>query len=322
MLHLLKKMLGGDTDPYSMTLNEAIELVVEESVHKIRLIKGYQKKLRQPVETALKHCADLSKNIPGILDISNKDKASVDLLRCIFDNEAHAYRVVSESSELKRFLDQNNAESVYLLLTMTRQEKTSFGSRLQGEIIVRDVLQKAVLFEDLKLVLPSETIEDAFHSISLGLLKVLAHLALENTLAMQKRKINLEKLKDEVEVKLKILKSDRQQLAIKSHYVGTNNQVVEAQKLLKKIEEQLDTVESQADHKDFYLNELVEVLDHPAGNLSADLIPLRINRLGFFVKEESCNADGAECVAEFQTVDDKRRSVLLLKCHRDQLKIE
>ena len=322
MLDLLKKILGAETDPYALTIKEATELVVEESIHKIRLLGGYQKKLRQPVETALRHCADLAMKIPGILDISGNDKTHIELIRCLFDDEDHARQVVSESPELKEFLTRKNVEEVFFLLTMQRQEKSSFGARLQGEMIVRDVLEKAVLFDDFKVTLPSETIEAAYHSISLALLKVLAHQALENTLALQQRELELEKLRDEVEVKLKIMKHGRQQVVFDSSDSESQNPVFESQNLLDEIETELDQVESKTDQREFYLNQLTEVLIRPDQYLSVDLIPLKINRLGFFVRERSCDAEGAECIAEFKSVDGESRSAVLIKCRRDQLETE
>lgn len=319
MLSLLKKILGIETNPISMTVREAIELVVDESIHKIRLIGGYRKKLRQPVETALSHCADLAKQIPATLDISAKDKTSMALINGFFNDPDQVRKVVSESSDLKDFLDQKKADALYLVMTMQRLEKTTFGSSVQGEIVVRDVIENAIYFEDHKVILPAETIEEAFHSISLGLLKVLAHQALEHTLAMQKRELELEKLQDEVAVKLKILEKDRKQMAFESIDAESKNLVVESQNLLDGIEKELGQVETITIQPDFYLNQLIEVLSHPGQYISVNLIPMRINRLGFFVKEPSCSAEGTICIAEFNIGAKERRSVVLIKCHRDQL---
>jgi hypothetical protein len=98
--------------------------------------------------------------------------------------------------------------------------------------------------------------------------------------------------------------------------------VVESQNLLDELEAELKQVESQTMQKEFYLNQLTEVLDHPDKYFSVELIPLKINRMGFFVKSESCEVEGAECIAEFKSVDGESRCAVIVKCRRDQLKTD
>ena len=108
-------------------------------------------------------------------------------------------------------------------------------------------------------------------------------------------------------------------MAFESIDAESKNMVVESQNLLDGIEKELDQVETITIQPDFYLNQLIDVLSHPGQYLSVNLIPMRINRLGFFVKEQSCGAEGAICIAEFKSGDNENRSVVLIKCRRDQL---
>jgi hypothetical protein len=322
MLNLIRKLFSVENDPQALKVKEAIELVVAESVPKIRYISGYQKKLRQPVEAALKFCGEMAGQIPGTVDLSDKDKTNLALMGGFFKNYEHAREIVASSKEVKEFLDKHKANEIYVLLVMHRQEKRQYGSRLQGEILVKDIPQKAVLFDRHELIFPSATVEDAYKAVQLGLLKVLAHHSLELIMAEQGREIELGKLRDELDVKLKIMRKERQQMVLEWKDSESQQTYTDSQRLLDEIEDELKRVRSQTDQRDYYLDQVIDVVGHPEQYLSVNLTPMKLDRLGIFVKSKSCTLDDELCVAEFSLVTDEKRSVVLIKCHRDQLKTE
>gem|GEM_PF-2720832 len=322
MFQLLKQMLGVHTDPFSQDIKEAIELVVDESIHKVRLVNGYQRKLREPVHTALTYCAELAQQIPATLDLSHKDPVNVSIINGLFKSPEQARTVVAKSTEVKRFLDQNKVDELYVLMTMQRHTKTVFDSGIQGQIVVRDIATKAYLFEDHKLILPSETIEGAFHAIRTALLKVLSHMALEDTLDRQRREVELEQLRDELDVKLKLMREERQQMALHWDDPESKQLYVESQSLLHEVEQELAKVLSTTGRLESYLDRIMDILIEPGQHIRLDLLPMKLNRLGVFVRDESSDAEDVVHIAEFTFGESESRSVILLKCHRDQLKID
>jgi len=319
MFSSLKKILGTETDPFSLTIKEAIELVVDESIHNIRFVHGYRKKLREPVETAVNYCTDLARNIPGALDLDDEDPAVSAIIGGFFTDSEQARKVVSESPEVKRFLKEKSVNEIYALVTMKRRTKTVYDSGIQGQIVIRDIATKAYLFEDHKFILPSETIEEAFHAIRLGLLKILSHQALEQSLDLQRRKLELEHLREELDVKVRLMREERQQMTIEGNGSQGENVYIESQHLLHEVEQELAKVHSQSDHQEDYLNRVIDILSHPSRYLSLNLIPMRINRLGLFVKDDADSATDSFRIAEFTSGDAESRSAVLIKCHRDQL---
>jgi len=320
MFSRLKKILGVETDPFSVPLNDAIEMVVDESIHKIRLLNGYRRKLREPVETALSYCAALADNIPGTLDLSGKNPDVSAIIGGFFKNSEEARRVVRESTEVNRFLSNNRVDELYLLMTMNRRQKTVYDSGVQGQIVVRDIATKAYLFDGHKLILPSETLEEAYQAIRLALLKSLSHISLELTLDRQRREVELEQLRDELDVKLKLMRDERKEMALEGNDVEGDSLCVESQNLLNEVEQELTKVQSSGNPLKSYLNQVIEILSHPGQYIDLKLIPMKMNRLGVFVKDDSDGEEGGVRIAEFTFGDTVSRSVVLIKCHRNQLR--
>ena len=319
MLDLLKKLFGAEIDPQALKVKEAVELVLDESVPRVRWVRGYKKKMTPAVEKALAHCAELAGQIPGVLDLTGERKSSLSILKGFLANEQQAPCIIKQSGELKEFLTNEESDELYILLTMVRQVKTAYGSKLQGNMLVRDVAQKAYLFEDHQLILPSRTVDEAFNAIQLGLLKVLAHHALELILAEQGRESELEHLRDELEVKLKIMRTERRGMVLEWNDPKKREVYTNSQKLLEEIETELNQVRTQSEQGDYYLDRLLDVLDNPEQYLSVELIPMQVDRLGIFVGSESCDNKDGMCVAEFKLGENDRRSAVLIKCLREEV---
>jgi len=320
MFKSLKKLISVKQDHISVTVDEIIDVVVDESIHKIRLINGYRRKMRKPVENALSYCAELAERIPGTLDLSGKDPAASEIIGGFFKSPEEARTVVTESTDVRQFLNETDVDELYLLMTMNRRTKTVFDSGIQGQIVVRDIATKAYLFEEHKLVLPSDTLEGAYRAIRMALLKSLSHIALELTLERQRREVELEQLRDELDVKLKLIRDDHQQLAIDGNTEEGDSLYTDSQILLNEVERELEKVQTSGDHLTSYLNQVTKILSNPGQYLEVDLLPMKMNRIGVFVKDDSKKEEGNLCIAEFKFGDIESRSAVLIKCHRNQLK--
>ena len=106
-VHFLKNILGFDPDPSNAAIRDAIEIVVDNSSPKIRLIRGYKKKLRQPVESALDHIDRLIDNIPGPVDVVDRSRVNDLLAKAFFMNGEDLETAVANDPDLNDFSMQN-----------------------------------------------------------------------------------------------------------------------------------------------------------------------------------------------------------------------
>jgi len=319
LLELIKRMLGLDRDPSKAALMDAIEMVVDNSSPKIRLIRGYKKKLRQSVESALGHIDRLVETIPGPMDVTAQSNVNDLLAKAFFMNKEHLEMAVTDDPDLKDFFAQEEKPEFFVLLTMDREAKIFFGAKLEGDILVRDVPSRSVDFSDHKFRVPSLTMDDAVRALKLGTLQILAHQALEIILEEQSRKAELEAVKDELTARIKIMAMERQKLVLEWKDDSSMQPCRKSQELLDTIEEELRAVKTEQLDLDYYLNKVEHVLNHPEKYLAGELVIMHFDRMGIPVEGKPRDAKDEIRVLDVKLNFNERRSVLFLKCDRGTL---
>jgi len=319
LIQFLGEKLGLTVESTRSGTQDAIELVLDNSCPKIRLIRGHKKKLRQPVESALSFIAKLIETLPDPLDVTS-DEAYYDVLvKTFFVNEDQLKQSLANDPDLNEFLSQNSTDLFFVLLTMDREVKTIFGSRLQGEIVLRDVALKAVNFSDHKFRAPSVTMADFNQTLERGVLQILAHWSLENVLEEQSRKEELSLLREEVAAKLKILAADRQQMVLEWRAGSGMQSYTAAQKLLERIEDELNAIKSKSLDTDYYLGEVTRVLSHPNDFFTAEHVAMHFDRAGILLDGKTSEEKDDIRALEVKLGGTLRRSCVLLKCNRNAL---
>ena len=86
LIQIAREKLGLTAESTRPDIQDAIELVLDNSCPKIRLIRGHKKKLRQPVESALNFIAKLIETLPGPLDITSDEALNDVLVKTFFVN--------------------------------------------------------------------------------------------------------------------------------------------------------------------------------------------------------------------------------------------
>ena len=318
-IQLAREKLGITSETPRPGIQAAIELVLDNSCPKIRLIRGHKKKLRQPVESALSFIANLIETLPGPLDVTS-DEAFYDvLIKTFFVNEDQLKRTLANDPDLNEFLSRNSTDVFFVLLTMDRDVKTIFGSRLQGEIVLRDVALKAVNFSDHKFRAPSVTMADFNQILERGVLQILAHWSLENVLEEQSRKEELSLLREEVAAKLKILAAERQQMVLEWRAASGMQSYTAAQKLLERIEDELNAIKTKSLDTDYYLEEVTRVLSHPNEFFTAEHVAMHFDRAGILLDGKTSEEKDDIRALEVKLGGTLRRSCVLLKCSRNIL---
>ena len=318
-IQIARKMLGLMSEATRPGIHEAIELVLDNSCPKICLIRGHKKKLKQPVESALNFITGLIEKIPGPLDVSSESAVDDVLVKSFFTGKDQLKSTLASDPDLKDFLPSELSDDFFVLLTMEREVKTIFGSRQQGEIIVKDVALKAINFSDHKFRVPSAAMAELNHALERGVLQILAHWALENVLEEQSRKEELNQLKEGMAAKVKILAHGRQQMVLEWRADSAEKSYQAAQNLLEKIEDELDAIKTKSLDKNYYLGEVTRILSHPSDFLTAEHAAMHFDRMGILLDGKTNEEKDDLQVLEVKLGDNFRRSCVILKCGRNTL---
>jgi hypothetical protein len=146
---------------HSEALN-TVEIVIDGTDNRIRLISGYRKKLLDSVKNALDFTDEMVARIPAAIEVSSQRFVSDPYVNAFFTNVDDLQTVFNTSSELRDFLgdhEQGKLPRCCCLLCMKKTEKSVFGMELSGDILKKDVQQTAVSFSDHRIYspAPSET---------------------------------------------------------------------------------------------------------------------------------------------------------------------
>ena len=144
-------------------VKHAIELAVIGIDARLRLVKGYEARLRPSVERALAHCSALAAAIPGPLDLLPDAWARNPGVRALFVQEVEIDNLLGRSLELLAFAERPSnagADELCAVMSLMRTEQKVLGWATHGEILHRDVPQRTVSFSHHRLLAPSESESD------------------------------------------------------------------------------------------------------------------------------------------------------------------
>lgn len=210
-------------------------------------------------------------------------------------------------------------EYFFVLLTIDREVKTVFGSRQQGEIIVRDVALRAINFSDHKFRVPSASMAELKHAIETGVLQILSHWALENVLEEQSRKEEPSQLKEEMTAKVKMLAHGRQQMVLEWRADSAGQSHHKAQNLLEKIEVELNALKVKSLDTNYYLGEVTRILNHASDFFTVGHVSMYFDCMGILLDGRGSGEKDDVHALEVKLGDTLRRSCVILKCSRNTL---
>ncbi len=143
-----------------VALHDAIESIVESTDTRLRAVGSYQDSLRLSARGLLDHIEKLAIDIPPAKLVSRQTYNNDPLVKTLFTSPYQIQKLFSQNKTVRNFFenpDHKHLNEVFAILFLNRREKTILGAELQGEMIVKDVIQTAVIFSGHRLLSPSTT---------------------------------------------------------------------------------------------------------------------------------------------------------------------
>jgi hypothetical protein len=309
-----------ETRKTEAALVESIERLVQEVAPAIRNVRGYRKRLRDPVRQAEKYTAELVEAIPGPLPLSVEPGGPASLVKLLFASTGQLGRLFSDSDDLASFFHRETANKVVALLTATCTEKTIFASVRQGEIIRRDVPQTAVDFTDHRIVAPAATEAECRRALREGALRLLGLRALEHLTNLKSQKEDLAEERHLMGIKLKILQDHNRSL---EGMLETDRdsvaKAVRVRKTLADVDLELQTVTAALGSPEDALNHLLSFLNNPEFVLTIRPLFLRLNWMGIKAAEDSEDPGAEISLAEMELKNRLKRVALLVSVDRKEI---
>ncbi|HHJ16224.1 MAG TPA: hypothetical protein ENJ80_05945 [Gammaproteobacteria bacterium] len=265
-------------------LQEAIEHVVDEVDPRIRALGGYRKKLRPCVERTLTYCSDLVDRIPESIEASSKSWGKDPMVKAFFSTAGDLRRIFSHNKEVRDFFDRRpDAGLCYALLSMERNERTTLGMEMRGEVLKRDIKQISVSFTDHWVVKPSASEEELRKNLEQRAFDVLISYALERITELVAARDSLEEQNHLLGMQLKIAHLRSQSLAPPR---GSGNiDIEDLREQAAHTGQALEQAHARLTTLDDYIDRIADVLGDPQAHL-------RLNRISMCLSGMNIKLDG------------------------------
>ncbi|MGH9197968.1 MAG: hypothetical protein ACRD1T_19815 [Acidimicrobiia bacterium] len=305
-------------------IQAVIEQLVEDVDPRIRLIRGYRKKLHPGVEVALKHARDIVARIPGPFALDTENWRKEPLVNVAFARADELPAAVSRSVEVRDFFERGAGKlssECFALFGMRREERRIFGKELIGDLIHSDVVQTTVSFTDHRLIAPATTMDELRLAIERRAFHHLVEEAIDQVARALERKKGLEEQRAVLRLKLKLMARQRQGLqGLLEAEPHTDQKAEDLQKELAEVEARFRKLQTTLTNLENYVPHLNKVLGHPEQYLSLQDVRLRLNRMNILVTGRTEEPVHELSLTEATLRDGRRFVLLLVKCARDQLR--
>ena len=312
---LINSLFGRFIDRYEwldeQDVEKAIDIILEETDPRLRLVPGYRRKLRKPVIRSLVYVNNLVTRIPGAFEVNRKSFGANPQVNALFGSANDIDELIGSSRVLKDYFKENADRDVaYATLVMSRVDKRVLGMELSGDMVRRDVAQVAVNFSGHRLGIcdASETglrdmlIWRGIHNLAITALENITHV-----------KMKTNELKKQ-NVLLKIKLRDLQQQHRGLDGLTATNTIAHQQKLTRELEEterQLSEAEPRLGTLDNYLTQVRRVFNHPSRYLRVKPDSVRVDRMGIKI-ENGKSGRGADVVSANITIGQNPTFAVIL----------
>lgn len=298
-------------------LEAAIDTAVDGTDPRIRVVRGYRKKLRGTVQCALEHTEKFVETIPGPLAMDRYAFSSDPYIHAFFGSADQVQEVITGSKAMREYIKRSvnrDADRCYALLAMRRSEKTVLGVALEGDSIRRDVKQVVVSFSDHLLLGPAATEADARKQLKEHALTQLVECALQRIVSFKSQRQELEQRRTLLRSKLRKYQESGyglEELAPLDTLQQETPTSVERE--LQQIERDLQKAGAELATLNDYLRQVAHVLSRPQEYLSLATLALRLNRMGLKVDPRSTQLADDLGLTEVE-IKDQLRAVVSFVC--------
>ncbi len=311
-----------DTEQRAL-LEEAVEGVVDGIEPKMRLVRGYQKKLQPAVATARAYIDALVEQIPGPLFITPKAFVKDPYVNAFFATPREVSTVFSGSAELREFFARPENADIDLacgLLCMVEQEKSVLGMELAQGAVRRDVRQTAVNFSDHKVLNPGATEADARLGLKNCIFNALVSHALQHIADLKVQRRELQDQRRILYARLRARQAyngglDTLLATVSAGEAGSGN----IEEKLAETQAQLDQAPATHDAPRDYLRQVIAILEQPQEFLRLRRVSFQLTRMGIKVEENSDQPAHSIELAEIEVTNVLKRVVAIVCYPRDDM---
>lgn len=294
----------------------AVEQVVEGTDPRLRAVSAYQRKLAPAVGQTLEFVAELVASLPAPIELSRGAWQDDPHVNAFFGAADDVRQTLTRSKELRDFFQQHpKVDQVHALLTLTREERTVLGMRLQGETVQREVPQTSVSFVGHQILAPAASEAEVREQARQRALNLFVAHAQARIADIQVQREGLERERQVQQLRLRQARTRAQSLA------AVDDGAAEIEAIERSLAENaiaLEALGGTLASLDDYLEQVREVFARPEDHLQRATVTLRVSRMGIKLDDQAPELGSDLSLLEL-SMGAVRRVVTLVRCPREEM---
>lgn len=320
LFHSIFNVTQAGAEPYPDKLVEkAIERAVDGLDARIRVIGGYQKRLRPSIIHAIDHVVKLVDDLAPPIDASRKQYGRDPYLSALFASANELQQFFSNDPGIHQYLDNlagPQPEHIIGLLMMSRTEKQVFGMEIQHDMLRRDVPQVIVSFDAHRLLDPNDQEDESRRFLKRRAFDHLIALALHDVSTSRANRQELEKQCILQRRKLKTFEAAG--WGFDATAANITNDYATTQRELDELEAQLKALPAKTELLYTSLDALVRVFSDAPQKLWSVPVSVILDKMN--IKQDSASGNANELlINEFHSANGKILTGIMVSYPTDEL---
>lgn len=293
-------------------MQEAIDSVVNASDPRIRLVGDYAEKLLDPVEAASRYCQNALRQVPPALVLDSRAWANDPRVNAFFATVDDLRTVLGNAAAVQDFFKQTGRAECFAWMEMIKRETATFGTILDGTMLVREAQQIVVNFSEHRLYFPAASEADLRQELKQQMLKFLASQARQRLVELQTRRDLLEEQRRQLRAQLDALHGNGSSLQpLPSNADPAERHLAALHQRLSQTELDLADARKPLNTLDDYLEQVRLVLGAPEKYLQIQRLAMRLSRLGIKLDVDSPEPGAAIDLIELRFPEQQRIGALV-----------
>lgn len=302
-----------DREKVDPLADEQIDGFVTTIEPKLKGVRGYRKNLHEPFQLCLKHCRALVAEIPGPIYLKRAGYYEDSFIKAAFAG-SEGIEDLLKNADRKLPKEETVVNQRFAFLTMTSREKTIFGSKRQGDMIVGDAAMRAITFTDHNLVGLAATLEKSKQALVKYCLEIIAEAAARHLSEMRTKVVDLRERQERLRAMNKMFGGGTG-AGMGAVFVPFDPEKQQKQKQLEQMlienENELAVASGECQTPEDWIKIVRKFLLRPEDILSMRQVSLRLNWCNVLTEDPKEKADTIT-FATFTLADEMQREGVLV----------
>ncbi len=293
--------------------NSQIDYLINTIEPQLKHIRGYRKRLHEPLKICLEHCKAIVDEIPGPINLQRARYYDNPLIKAAFAGTDRIEHLLDRADGKTSRADLAGKQRV-ALLTMRSKEKTIFGSKRQGNMIIGDTAMRAITFTDHNLVGLATTLENSKKELEKYCLEIITEAAARELSEIRTRLVDLRQRQERLRAMKKMF-GEGKKAGMGAVFVPLDLEKHDKQKkldqMLVETKSEIAVASEESETPENWLSIIENFLSKPEDILSLQVVSLRLDWCNVLTEDPKEKANTIT-FATFTLADEMQREGVLV----------